>query len=253
MKLAAAFYVRLAAWLGGFLLLVLLAVLAGSLEQDLVWLQVTTWVAGGLALAAFPAGISVARRVIEWDEPRFRPLIEFAVMTALLGIVVFLVRGYIAPWVAASEAEAASGGGLEGATLVFHERPAAVREAEARAEAGPQTVEAWLPANRIAWNLDGTITGAAMAVVFAWLGVLVGAWASGLDRRELRQLLYWGLGLFLLMTGYLMNENTYELILMKMAGPAYFGPWFSLISPGMLFVGLAIPTAIRLYPQLRPS
>ena len=104
----------------------------------------------------------------------------------------------------------------------------------------------WLPANRIAWDLDGTITGSILAAVLAWLGLLVGAWARWAERRELRQAQYWLVGLFLLFTGYLMTENTYELIVLKMAGPAYVGPWLAILAPSMLLAGMAFPTAARL-------
>lgn len=258
MRLALRFLIRLLAWTAGLVALVTLAALLGEVRGGLRAADVLSWVGGMLAFAGFPAGIAVATQVLDWNDPRIGRMVAFTGAALAVAVAVFALRGYVAPAILADPGAAedvARGGaalaGLDPATLPLGERIAALRLAEAEAEK-LATQEAWLVANRIGWHVDGTLTGAIGAFVFGWLGVLVGAWAGWTSRPEVRQAQFWAIGLFLLVTGYLMGENSYELILLKMNGPAYVTAWFPLIAPGMLLAGLAFATGARLLGSLAP-
>lgn len=251
MRLALRFLGRTLVWTSGFLALVVLSALLSGESGDTPILHVTPWrLAGALIFATFPAGICVAREVISWSKPRLGPPVAVTLAAGVVALLVVLIRGYGGPaLVRAGDAPetAAAAAEAEAASLYFHERPRAVRQAVSALEgAGETNVDAWVPVNRIAWEMDGTVVGGLLTMALAWIGVLVGAWSGWAHRRELRQLQYWGLGLFLLMTTYLMGENSYELLLLRMAGPAFFAAWFPLIAPAMLLFGLTIATASRL-------
>lgn len=46
------------------------------------------------------------------------------------------------------------------------------------------------------------------------------------------------------MSTYLAGENSFELIALQAAGPAFFAAWLVLIVPGALTIGLGWPTAM---------
>lgn len=247
MRIAGRFLVRLVAWAGGFLGIMALVLLLSGGREEVRLLHAINWLAGALTLAAFPAGIAVADEVVRWTEPRLRPFLLFAAAAGLIGLLVIGVRGYLGPALvrAGEPPGAADRVEVEAAAIYLHDRPAALRQAYAAAEARPAAaVAAWRAANRLGWNLDGTIVGGLMAAVFAWIGCLFGGWVRCLERPELGRAAYWALGLFLLVSTYLMTENSYEFIVIHMAGPALFAAWLPLIGPGMLLVGLAIPTVV---------
>lgn len=250
MRLALRFLGRTLAWTSGFMALVLLSALLRGESGDVQLLQLTRSVIGALIFATFPAGIGVARDAISWSRPRLGPPLAIALAAGLVALLVVLIRGYAVPaLVRAGDApeSAAAAAEAEAASMYFHERPRVLRQAVAAVEAAAETsVDAWVPVNRIAWELDGTVVSGLLALALAWIGVLVGVWSHWTNRRELRQAQYWALGLFLLTTTYLMAENSYELLLLRMAGPAFFAAWFPLIAPAMLLFGLTIATASRL-------
>ena len=86
--------------------------------------------------------------------------------------------------------------------------------------------------------------GVALPFLFALIGTLTGFWACRLVSPQLVQLQLWAMGLFLLMSTYLAGENSYELIVMRSAGPVYFAGDFVLIVPMILLIGLGWPTLI---------
>lgn len=196
------------------------------------------WVAGAMTLAGFPAGVIAARDVVVWRGPWVAPLLKFAGATIAIAALVFAVRGFLGPALITDQPG-------EPGTWSLGERVAALADAEAAAETAG-TLDAWISANRIGWEVDVTVTAALTAIALAWIGALLGAWLPPGLRRDLRTALVVGAGLFLLMTGYLMTENGYELLLVKTLGPAYVLAWFPLISPGMMAVGLMVPTLARL-------
>ncbi len=231
----------LLAWGVWTLLILLLAFLASSIggagASNDPW-RYTNWVAGAMTLAGFPAGIIAARDVVNWERAWLAPLLAFAGTTIAIAVLVFAVRGFVGPGLIADQPG-------EPATWSLGDRVAALADAEAAAEAAG-TLDAWITANRIGFEVDVTVTTALTAIAFAWIGALLGAWLPTGLRRDLRIAIVVTAGMFLLMTGYLMTENGYELLLLKTLGPAYVIAWFPLISPGMTAVGLMVPTLARL-------
>lgn len=83
--------------------------------------------------------------------------------------------------------------------------------------------------------------------MFASIGMLAGLWAGWTRRRELVHAQYWAMGLFLVMSTYLAGENSYELIALQAAGPAFFAGFFVLIVPSILLIGLGWATFATLW------
>jgi hypothetical protein len=121
-------------------------------------------------------------------------------------------------------------------------RGAAIRDAWA----GGGTPQAWLRANQLDWQLEHRYALTLLAPLLAWLGVLAGVWAREVRRPELRNLHLWGIGLFLLVNIYGNIENSYEVIVLHMVGPAFFAAWFVVLVPAALFMALTWTTGLRL-------
>jgi hypothetical protein len=56
------------------------------------------------------------------------------------------------------------------------------------------------------------------------------------------------MGLFLLVSTYLAGENSYEMIVLRSAGPVYFAGDFVLVVPLLLLRGIGGPTLLTLLP-----
>jgi hypothetical protein len=199
------------------------------------------WLTFALAQCAFPAGVSVAPWVISENwELRAPAVVRLLAATLGLALLIFLLAHFVSPAALRPVFESRAS---EPSTMTLPElhaaRDAAVREAQ---RATGATQPSWLRANQLDWQLQHRHALALLAPLLAWLGVLAGAWARRLQRRELRYIHLWGMGFFLLVGIYGFLENSYEAIVVRMAGPAAFAGWFVLVVPAVLFVGLAWPT-----------
>ncbi len=69
----------------------------------------------------------------------------------------------------------------------------------------------------------------------------------------MRQLQHWSIGLFLIMSTYLAGENSYELIVLRAAGPVAFTGDFVLIVPTLLLMGLGWPAVLMFWKRWQES
>jgi hypothetical protein len=137
-------------------------------------------------------------------------------------------------------------GATEPAYLTYTELKTAARAAveDAEARPGPPTVDGWRHANILVWYFVRRTDGTALPLLFAMIGVLCGFWAGRTRRRDLRRTQLWAMGLFLVMSTYLAGENSFELIAVRTAGPAYFAADFVLVVPCLLIIGIGWPTVV---------
>lgn len=92
-----------------------------------------------------------------------------------------------------------------------------------------------------------------MPLLLGLVGLLTGFWARGFERRELRQAQFWAMGFFLVLATYLVGENSYELIVLRAAGPVYFAGDLVLVVPALLAVGMGWPTVVTLWRREKGS
>ncbi len=253
MTVIARFATRLLLWT--FLLssfFVLVAVLTGAG----LWEALTSFtVLGGLALvlAAYPAGIAVSQRVFDDGKIRLGRFAEFVAVTASLAVVLLVLVGWVGPSIARSIDPNVPDGDYNriANTLSLAELRSTAAAAVARAESDSEhvSVETWRPANVLVWHYVRRLAGVAQPVLFAWLGLLAGFWAPRIGRRDLTQAQYWALGLFLVVSTYLAGENSYELVAIQSAGPAFFSGWMVLIVPTVLLLGVGWPTLMAVWSR----
>ena len=240
----------LAAWAAGFLVLLLLQS-GGSPFPAAAWLPSAAYQA--LLLAAFPAGIGVARMVL----PR---RIDFGAAGILVGLSlalaggVFWVSGWIAPVRLADALPSAGTDEPRALTLpvLAEALERAVDEAEGMENllfgpitSGSDSAEQWIQANRLIFEHDRRYAQSFLLTFLPMLGVFVGALGAVVPLRGLRMGFFWGIGLFLLVSEYFALENGFELVAVRTVGGETPAGLFALIVPGTLFIAFGAAAVVR--------
>ena len=239
MQLAFRFWLHTAVWTGLILALLLAISLATGMGSE-AFRTLPVWLGLALTLAPFPAGIGVAQSVFPEGRLSVRNGVTVAAAAGAVAVALFLVGNFVAPrFITPSEAG-------DPAAMTLGQLHSAAKEAvaQARSVAAP-TAEDWYQANRLSWHFVRRTDGAVLPIMFGLLGLLVGYWSTRTPRREWQQAQQWAMGLFLLMSTYLAGENSYELIVVRAAGPVFFAGDMVLIVPGVLLIGLGWATVVE--------
>lgn len=253
MRLLLRFWLAVGVWTA-LLLSLLLAVsfLSGQSARE-VGGSLVSWLGLALALAAYPAGVHASGEVFREGGGVMRRAVTVALAAASVSVLLLGPGNFVAPvaqrWLASvADVEVAE---AEPAVMTLTELQAAAREAaeQARSAAAGAATHDWLVANRLAWHYVRRTDGTALPFLLGIVGLLTGFWASGFERRELRQAQFWGVGLFLVMATYLVGENSYELIVLRSAGPVYFAGDLVLVVPALLALGMGWPTVVTLWQR----
>ena len=246
MHVAPRFWGRAAVW-AGLLLAMLLAIslVSGQGVREVI-ANLPSWAGLAVALAAYPAGVSVAAETFPRGRLAPRRIGEFILAAAVVVVFMFLLGNFVAPRF--SQTPAPGGSNAEPVRMSLGELRAATLEAveRARAESGA-TAERWQAANILVWHYIRRTEGSVLPLLFALIGVMMGYWGSRFSRQQVRQAQYWSMGLFLLVSTYLAGENSFELIVMRAAGPVFFAGDLVLVVPVLLVLGMGWPTFVSLW------
>ncbi len=207
----ARYLVRHAAWAAGFLAVIAAVALASGAGRTGVAESWPHWVANAAVAAAYPAALRAS-------HGRTRSAIAGALVAA--GAVLVLL-GWGAP-IRPSPA---------GSGIPLHRLPAATSAAAAAGD--------WLRANRLAFRLLGDLSLAALVPVFAGIGALVGRRTAALRLRELAAVQEWAIAFLLVAGTYLVSENAYEKLVLRVAGEAYYAGLLALVAPVLILAVLA--------------
>lgn len=249
MRLALEYWGRLAIWTGVLLvILVAITLIAGQGFAE-VLAHLPGWAGLALALAAFPVGISVAPETFPDGRLVPRRVMELVLAAASVSVLMLTLGNVVGP--AASRAlssESAMGQMAPASHMSLGQLAREAKAAAERAEASTavEAVRQWQIANGLGYHFVRRTDGTLLPVLFGLIGVLAGFWSRRTPRWQIQQAQQWALGLFLLMSTYLAGENGYEMIAMRIAGPAYFAGDLVLVVPSILLLGLAWPTAMTL-------
>ncbi|HUF27862.1 MAG TPA: hypothetical protein VMM18_12880 [Gemmatimonadaceae bacterium] len=216
MNVTRRFLVAELAWAAGIFLLMLPVSLLdadpGSAER------VARWLARAIALAAFPAGITIAPLVLASDR-WWHPLLHLLAAAGAVALAVFVLDAFVAP--------------LAGERARTLPQLAAAMNA---ADGG------WESRNDAAWRFYVTLLAPLNALLFAAIGVQVGIWARQALPVPLRRALYWAVGIGLLVSGYAVFDTTYEAIVIRTAADTSFAAFYTVLIPASLCAGLGLPT-----------
>ncbi len=253
MSLIPKFLAKLAIWTGLLLLAFMaLSALGGWAEA---FAHLPAWAGRALGLAAFPAGLAVAKDVLPDGSVSWSRLGTMLGLTVGLSVTTFVLANWVGPVAQRSITQDAGADWADASTMSYgtlrHEVVAAIDIAKQQPEVN--TIEHWLPANALLWQHDMRTLGSVLPFLFGWIGVLVGFWTRLTPRADLRQAQQWALGLFLVMSTYLAGENSYELIVLRAGGPVFFAGLFVLFIPTMLMFSLGWPTALVLWDRSREN
>ena len=208
-----------------------------------------------LALAAFPAGVAASGPLLAERRGRGRRLGVLAGASLALSLAMGLNATIWAP-----NSLASSGFVFEScdpsATTHRTSRTLRMQGAEALATAqaaGIGQVADWQSVNTIAWEAERRLAHSSLPFLLTWVGVFAGFWPARIARRDLRLIMLWALGLFLVVSLYLASENSYELVVLRAAGPVFFAAWFLVFVPASLCGMLVWVTALELLGSERPQ
>lgn len=247
MSLAKTFWRTMAIWtaiIAG--ILIGITALTGGASELLA--SAPLWIGMAFLLAAYPAGIATVDHVLPDRTLSAASLATFTAVAASAAFAAFLLTNWVGP---ALQPSPASGLLADPSSMTLGELGEQLRVAGERARGGPDTAENWLPFNWLAWHFVRRTDGMLLPALFAGVGLLTGYWSRRIPRADLRRLVEWGIGAFLMISTYMAGENGYELILMRIGGPAEFVGDLVLIVPGTLIVGLGLATVADMLSDTR--
>ncbi|MGH7446753.1 MAG: hypothetical protein ACREK1_05925 [Longimicrobiales bacterium] len=187
------------------------------------------WLTRALGLAAFPAGITVAGVVFVQPHP-WRALLSAFAAASVVALLVFALFAFVVPPLGAD------------ATL-----PRIVHDMRA-------ITGSWESRNHAAWTFYSILFAPVSALLFAAIGMQVGVWATHALPVALRRVLYWAVGLGLMVSGYAVFDTTYEGIVLHTPADVSFAAFYTLLVPAGICAGLALPTlALLRSAQIRGS
>ena len=197
-----------------FLLIVPITILSGDVNDTAIHVR---WLGRAIGLAAFPAGIVVAGDIFVAPF-RWRPLLYTLLAASLVALSVLGIFTFVVP-VLGRQARLAE--------LMLHMSDATA---------------SWELRNDAAWQWYITLLSPVFALLHAAIGVMVGVWAGYAMPAAFRRLLYWIVGLGLVVSGYSVFDTTYESVVLHTAAPVEFAAFYTLLVPLGICAGLGLPT-----------
>lgn len=197
-----------------FLLILPITILSGD---PLDGASLIRWLGRALGLATFPAGITVAGQVFAAPF-RWRPLLEAIAAAVLCALLVLELFAFVVP--------------LLDQRMPLNELIFAMREASG----------GWETRNDAAWQFYSIVFTPVTTMLHAAIGVQVGFWATHALPSPYRRLLYWLIGLGLLVTGFAVYDSTYETIVLHTEAYVDFAAFYTLLIPLGICAGLGLPT-----------
>jgi hypothetical protein len=215
MRVAGRFAIAELLWATG--LSVVIIVVEAMSSEPLSAHRVLQGVANALALAMFPAGVTVAPAVLGQSR-RWQGLLHFIAAAVAVSAVVL----------ALSIAAPPLGDGTRGLGALL--------------QAMGNLNESWETRNHAAWVFLSTLLAGPRSLLLAAIGLQVGIWASFSVPRSLRRPLYWAVGVGLILSGAVIWDTTYETIVLHTEADASFAALYTLLLPLSVCTGLGLPT-----------
>lgn len=207
-----------------------------------------------LALAGFPAGVAVGARVWGNRATAFRSLAALAAAALVVTSGVAVLNQVVAPRALAAGRNAPAPE-ADVRELTLAELRATGRDAAAAVrglEPGDGELAAWQPVNRAAFEHDRRLAHAILPLLLTWIGLCVGFWIDRVPTPAARLPVALAVALGLLASIYLGGENGFEMVVMRVVGPAAFAAWFIPLAPAVLACGLGLPTVVSVWRDAGP-
>ncbi len=245
MNLAMTFWLRTIVWTATLTVVFTLL----SLGSGETLSQLPRWLGLGLVLGTFPAGLSVSDRVLGVGQVDWRTVLTTVGTMATVSVVFVLLAGWVGPALQPGGGDAiASDVTAASRALSIPELREAIRieieRLDPMRQHVPTSIDAWFRSNVFTWDLLVRLSGAVLPLLFGWIGIFAGFWTRRIPQPQIRIAHLLALGLLLVISTYLANENSFEWIVVQAAGPVPVAGLFSLIVPSLLTLGLGWPAVI---------
>lgn len=216
MNVARRFLVAELVWAGGIFVVMLPLALMDS--EPISASQVLRWLVRALGLGAFPAGIAVGRDLVAGPN-RWGSLFAAVAAACAVGVVSVVLIDVLAP-------------------RLDHEARTLAQYLERMESRAPE----WESRNHAAWAFFTTLFVPVNTLLYALVGVQLAVWTPRAFPLAARRLVYWAVGLGLLISAYAIWDTTYEAIVIRAAGDLSFAAFYTLLIPFSLCAGFALPT-----------
>jgi hypothetical protein len=216
MKTIKKFLVTEAIWgTGIFMMMMFIALLD---PNPITSSHAMSWLGRAFGLALFPAGIAVSNDVIQARRSQ-QPLLAVTAVAGSIALLLFVLTAFITPLLS------------DGARSLLQ----LMSDMNA-------VGSGWEKLNDAAWKFFSVLFVPVNALLFAAIGLQVGIWSRYVLPLVLRRVLYWVVGLGLLITGFSVYDTTYETIVLHISADVNFAAFYTLLIPVSLCAGLALPT-----------
>lgn len=180
--------------------------------------QYARWLGRALELAAFPAGIAVARSAVTAGRS-WRVVLETAAAAAIVALGVSALVVWL-PGVLGDGNRSVS-------------RLAMVMQTSGHS---------WEALNDAGWWYYGALLSPVQSLLYAAIGFQLGIWGARAVTAALTRVLFWAVGLALVVSNFAVADTTYETIVLRTAADVRFAVLYALLLPAGLCAGLALPT-----------
>jgi hypothetical protein len=197
-----------------FLPMVVLEFLSDPVELA----QYSRWLGRALGLAAFPAGIAAS---LTLGPPRlaWRVVLGMAAAAVVVALTVFVLMAWL-PAVLGDENRSLS------------------RLALTMGTSGGS----WETLNDASWRYYEALLSPIQALLYAAIGFQIGIWGPRAVTPALSRVLYWGVGLGLVIVNFGVADTTYETIVLRTAADVRFAVAYAFLLPAGIAAGLSLPT-----------
>lgn len=192
------------------------------LSDPIALAQYSRWLGRALSLAAFPAGIAASRSVVPPGRP-WRVVLETAAAALVVALAVFVLMAWL-PAILGDESRS-----LSRLALTM------------RTSGG-----SWEALNDASWRYYEALLSPLQALLYAGIGFQLGIWGPAAVTPALSRLLYWGVGLGLVIVSFGVADTTYETIILRTPADVRFAAMYSFLLPAGIAAGLALPTLAEL-------
>lgn len=208
-----------------------------------------------LILAHFPAAVAVGVETLARRSTVLRRLVGVLLAALALTVVVVALNQVVGPRALAA-GRTAPGGVVEVRELTWSQLRGHGREAAAAVrdvEPGTGDLSAWRLVNVAAFEHDRRLAHALLPLLLTWIGLCVGYWLDRAPQAQARLPLALSVAFGLLASIYFGGENGFEMVAVRVVGPAAFAAWFIPLAPAVLACGLGLPTLVSVWSANDPG
>jgi hypothetical protein len=180
--------------------------------------QYARWLARALAIAVFPASITLSSRVATRSRP-WRVVRDTAAAAVVIAFAVLVLMAWLP-------------------AVLGDENRSVLRLAITMRTSGAS----WETMNNASWRYFEALLSPAQALLYSAIGFQLGIWGPRAMTQAWCRVLYWCVGLGLIIVNFGVADTTYETIILRTAADVRFASAYAFLLPAGIAAGLFVPT-----------